>query len=127
MTSSDEWKIVPTTDGYLMRCITDPGQPVLTLVGKAEDMQVKMSPTTTRSLYEWHLLWWRMVTLIEAARVDERIGVNREATEPDLAGTVCHVCRKPAPYYQAWGMRCISTGGCLGTYYPRPFVERGCN
>lgn len=125
-TVSDEWAIRATSDptqpGWSMVCVTDPSKPELVLVGDPGDMAVKIGEHTL-NLYEWHTLWQRMVTLIECARTNERIGVNQPYKEPDLNETLCHACHKPPPEYRAWGMRCDSTEGCRGTYYPRAFVE----
>jgi hypothetical protein len=118
---SDEWKITPLRNGYSMTCTTDARQPVLILSGAPEQMMIEVDGHTL-SLYDWNLLWQRMITLIEAARINQRIGVNQAATEPDLNDTLCHACQRPPTQYQAWGMRCLQPG-CPGTYYPRPFVE----
>lgn len=122
---SDEWKISPTVGGgYRMVSLTNPTEPVLVLTGKPEDMQIRVVGQLAKSLYEWNLLWQRMVTLIETARTNERI---KDAAPYDYdaesTDTLCHACEKPPPHYQAWGMRCISTDFCLGTYYPRAFVQ----
>lgn len=119
------WTITFTDNNNATLYTMTDGRDTLTLVGAPEEMQVAVAITGTRSLYEWNLLWQRMVILIESARIDQRIDsdklVDYEAIPTD---TLCHGCKLPPSSYQAWGMPCRSTQDCRGTYYPRSFVEK---
>jgi len=108
-----EWKVTPIDAGFGVThyTLSRGTEKAIMLCRPQESFSVELLDRTPRTQYEWYMLNQRVITLVEAARTDQRAGhIN------PTASAQCHACGEFAETYAAWGTRCTQRG-CGGTLF----------
>lgn len=109
-TTEREWRISPHDSGYPCPSyrLNDPDGQFIAEVYPGLDYQVVLT-IKPHTQYEWYILNQRVITLVETARISERIDGR---PSPDAQ---CHVCGRVSEK-SGYGFPCFDDG-CRGTMF----------